>query len=90
MGMNTIVQNWHPILEELTEAKVAGIASSMTDTGLYDIVHEDNVFSYDDTFGAVRLKPSSCEVIATFETTDPAITINSYGRGVVAVTAFNP
>ena len=90
IGMNTIVQNWHPFLEEAAGAKVVGIVSGMTDTSLYDIVYGGKVFSYNDTFGIVRLKPSGCQVIATFKTADPAITINSYGRGVVVIAAFNP
>lgn len=90
MGMNTIVQNWHPLLEEAAGARIVGIASSMIDTSLYDIVYGGRVYSYNDTFDAVRLKPSGCQVIATFETRDPAITVNSYGRGVVVIAAFNP
>jgi len=91
MGMNTIVQNWHPLLEEAAGAKVIGIASSMADTDFYDIIYNGETYNYNDTFGAIYLEPHGCQIMATFKRIlKPAIIVNSYGSGVVVVAAFNP
>ncbi|KSW12038.1 hypothetical protein CF15_04465 [Pyrodictium occultum] len=90
IGMNTFVQHWHPLLESMAGARVAGVASSSADTPLYDIVYRGRVYAYNDTYGAMHLEPQGARVLAAFQEGHPAILANRYGRGVVVTAAFNP
>jgi ribosomal protein S25 len=90
IGMNTIVQNWYAGLEKAAGIRITGVTGAKNDTWLFDVVYQGRIYGYNDTLGAVLVEPTSAVVVARFRYEQkPAITINKYGDGIVAFTAFN-
>ena len=89
-GLNTFVQHWYPVLEQMCGVRTVGLEGGSTDTPMLDIVVNGTVYHYNDTFGAVLASPTGCKVVATFHGYPyPAICVNRYGEGLVVLAAFN-
>jgi len=91
IGLNTYIHSWHPVLDQLAGASVAGLAGGANDTEALDIVVGGTIYRYNDTFGAVLVYQRGCRAEAYFYAFQqyPAICVNSFGDGVVVLAAFN-
>jgi len=91
IGLNTYVHSWHPVLDRLVGASVAGLAGGANDTEALDIVVGGTIYRYNDSFGAVLVYQSGCRAEAYFYAFQqyPAICVNRFGDGVVVLAAFN-
>jgi len=91
IGLNTYIHSWHPVLDRLVGAAVAGLAGGANDTETLDIVVGGTMYRYNDTFGAVLVYQMGCRAEAYFYAFQqyPAICVNRFGDGVVVLAAFN-
>ncbi|ASJ07684.1 hypothetical protein A3L08_08315 [Thermococcus pacificus] len=90
IGLNTYTQSWSRKLDALLGVRVLRLESPIEDGEDLDIVFNERVYPYNDTYQAVIIRPEGAKVIARYRNGNPAITLNSYGSGVAVLMTFNP
>lgn len=90
IGMNTYIQNYVPILDNLLGIRLLRYYTPLT--GEWTIKGLGIEVNYDAIkYSIIEVQPITCSILAFFYPKKaPAITINIYGKGVAVFLAFNP